>query len=104
MTDEILVSNNTDKKVRWGLLSTARINERLMPVLRAAARSELVAVASQGGREKAESYAVQWSIPKAHGSYEALLADPDVDAVYISLPNALHLPWVVKAAEAGKHI
>src|SRR5579872_3439521 len=93
-----------EKVVRWGLLSTARINERLIPVIRGCARCELLAVGSQAGREKAEQYAARWNIPRAHGSYEALLADPEVDAVYISLPNVLHAPWSVKAAQAGKHI
>ena len=91
-------------QVRWGLLSTARINERLIPAIRAEARSELVAMASQGGKEKAERYAATWSIPRAHGSYEALLADPEVDAVYISLLNALHREWTVASARAGKHV
>src|SRR5713101_3145028 len=94
----------SQKPLRWGLVSTARINERLIPVIRGNARSELVAVASNGGQEKAAQYASQWHIPRAHGSYEALLADPEVDVVYISLPNALHAPWAVKAAEAGKHL
>src|SRR5262245_30772678 len=92
------------RSIRWGLLSTARINERLIPVLRASVRCELLAVASQGGQEKAARYASEWNIPRAYGSYEALLTDPEVDAVYVSLPNALHAPWVVKTAEAGKHI
>src|SRR5207249_4147033 len=90
--------------IRWGLLSTARINERLIPVLQGSARCQLLAVASQSGQEKAARYAAQWNIPRAYGSYEALLADPEINAVYISLPNALHTPWVVKTAEAGKHI
>jgi predicted dehydrogenase len=90
--------------VRWGLLSTARINERIIPAIRAAAHSELLAVASQGGREKAEGYAARWNIPRACGSYEALLAEREVDAVYISLPNALHSVWTVAAARAGKHV
>jgi predicted dehydrogenase len=89
--------------IRWGLLSTARINERLIPVLRSA-RCELLAVASGGGAERAARYAEQRNIPRAYGGYDALLADPQVDAVYISLPNALHAPWAVKAAEAGKHV
>ena len=93
-----------EKRIRWGLLSTARINERLMPALRNTPRSDLIAVASQAGIEKATAYAKQWNIPRAYGSYDALLADRDVDAVYISLPNALHLPWALKAAAAGKHI
>src|SRR2546423_1783083 len=92
------------RPVRWGLLSTARINERLIPVLQGSARCELLAVASKGGQEKATRYASEWNIPRAYGSYEALLADPEIDAVYLSLPNALHCPWAVKSAEAGKHI
>jgi predicted dehydrogenase len=92
------------RSIRWGLLSTARINERLIPAIRGSARSELLAVASHSGPERAARYAGEWNIPRAYGSYEALLADPEVDVVYISLPNALHFPWTVKAAEAGKHI
>ena len=90
-------------KIRWGLLSTARINERQIPAIRAAERCELVAVASRS-KQKAQAYADQWQIPRAYGSYEQLLADPDVDAVYISLPNTLHCQWAIKTAEAGKHI
>jgi predicted dehydrogenase len=85
-------------------LSTARINERIIPAIRGAQRSELVAVASQGGRRKAEQYAARWNIPRAWASYDALLADRDVDVVYISLPNALHREWTVAAARAGKHV
>lgn len=91
------------RRVRWGLLSTARINERLIPVLRASERSEVLAVASRS-QETARRYADQWDIPRAHGTYEDLLADPDLDAVYIPLPNHLHTEWVVKAADAGKHV
>ncbi len=94
----------SSRPIRWGLISTARINERVIPAIRGSARSELLAVASQGGPEKAARYAAERSIPRAYGSYEALFADPEIDVVYISLPNALHLPWAVKAAEAGKHI
>jgi xylose dehydrogenase (NAD/NADP) len=90
--------------LRWGLISTARINERLIPAIRSSGRCQLLAVASNSGQEKAARYASEWSIPRAYGSYEALLADQDVDVVYISLPNALHAPWAVKAAQAGKHI
>src|SRR5215813_10750324 len=90
--------------IRWGLLSTARINERLIPVLQNSPRCELLAVASNSGPEKAARYASEWNIPRAHGSYEALLADPEIDAIYLSLPIALHAPWTIKAAEAGKHI
>jgi xylose dehydrogenase (NAD/NADP) len=92
-----------DKIARWGLLSTARINERLIPAIRAAARSELLAVCSRS-QEKAESYQANWEIPRAYGSYDDMLADPDVNVVHISLPNSMHREWAVKSAEAGKHI
>jgi predicted dehydrogenase len=91
-------------RVRWGLLSTARINERLIPAIRAVERCELLAVGSQGGLEKAECYASTWKIPRAYGSYEALLEDRDVDAIYLALPNGLHCRWSIAAARAGKHI
>jgi predicted dehydrogenase len=90
-------------KIRWGLLSTARINDALIAPIRSAARSELAAVASRD-LNKARAYAAQKGIPTAYGSYEELLADPAIDAVYISLPNALHCEWTIKAADAGKHI
>jgi xylose dehydrogenase (NAD/NADP) len=89
--------------LRWGLLSTARINRRLIPAIRATARAELVAVASRE-QAHAEAYAAEWEIPRAHGSYEALLEDSEVDAVYISLPNSLHAEWAVRAAQFGKHV
>jgi predicted dehydrogenase len=94
---------NMANKVRWGILSTARINQALLDPIRKAERSELAAVASRD-LSKAEAYARQEGIAKAYGSYEAMLADPGIDAVYISLPNALHCEWTVKAAEAGKHV
>jgi predicted dehydrogenase len=93
----------TADRIRWGLLSTARINERLIPAIRGCDRSELLTVASSRP-ERAARYASEWNIPRAYGSYEAMLADPDVDVVYISVPNALHATWAIKAAEAGKHI
>ena len=89
--------------LNWGLLSTARINQRLIPAIRAAERVELVAVASRV-QARADAYAAEWGIPRAHGSYDALLDDPDVDVVYISLPNSLHAEWTVRAAHAGKHV
>jgi predicted dehydrogenase len=91
------------RRVRWGLLSTARINERLIPVLRASPRSEVAAIASRD-LAVADHYARAWNIPRAHGSYEALLADPEIDAVYLPLPNHLHAEWAVKCAQAGKHV
>ena len=90
-------------KVCWGLLSTARINERLIPCLRASKRCELVAVASRD-QQRAEQYSDRWQIQRAYGSYEAMLADPEIDAVYISLPNGLHAKWAVRSAAAGKHV
>lgn len=93
----------TNKIVRWGILSTANINRHLIPPLHASPRSELRAVASRN-LDKATAYAEQWNIPQAYGSYEALLADPEIDAVYISLPNTLHAKWAIAAANAGKHV
>ena len=90
-------------KLRWGILSTAGINGGLMGPMRVAPRSELAAVASRT-TEKAEAYAAEHDIPKAYGSYDALLADPDIDAVYVSLPTWMHSEWSVKAADAGKHV
>ncbi len=89
--------------VRWGLLSTARINAALLGPLQQAERSQLAAVASRD-HGKAAAYAALYHIGKAYGSYEDLLADPEIDAVYISLPNGLHAEWTIKAAQAGKHV
>jgi predicted dehydrogenase len=91
------------KTIRWGLLSTARINRRLIPAIRGAKRGQLVAVASRDA-EKARAYAAEWEIPTSFGSYEAMLASDQVDAVYISLPNNLHAEWTIRALEAGKHV
>jgi predicted dehydrogenase len=91
------------KNLRWGLLGTARINHSLIPSLRATKRNQLVAVASRS-LEKAQDYARTWKIPIAYGSYEALLDNPDIDVVYIPLPNHLHAEWAIKAAAAGKHV
>ena len=86
--------------LRWGLISTAHINRALIPPLRASARNRLVAVASRTS-EQAQAYAKEWNIPRAFGSYEALLADPDIDVIYHSLPNSLHAEWPIKAVQAG---
>ncbi|MEZ4727871.1 MAG: Gfo/Idh/MocA family oxidoreductase [Caldilineaceae bacterium] len=91
------------KKLRWGLLSTANINKALIGPLQRAERSELVAVASRD-QAKATAYAKEHQIPQAYGSYEALLADPDIDVIYNPLPNLLHREWTVNAADAGKHV
>lgn len=90
-------------KIRWGLLSTANINRRLIPAIRESVRGELVAVASRS-QESAQNYADQWEIPQAFGSYEAMLASDAVDAVYIGLPNHLHAEWSIKAMQQGKHV
>jgi D-xylose 1-dehydrogenase (NADP+, D-xylono-1,5-lactone-forming) len=89
--------------VRWGIVSTADINRKVIPGARASSKVDLVAVASRDlGR--AEAYAREWQIERAFGSYEELLAEPSVDAVYISLPNTLHCEWSIRALEAGKHV
>lgn len=91
------------KKIRWGLLSTANINRRLIPAIRMSARGELAAVASRS-QASADAYAAEWEIPQAFGSYQAMLDSDAVDAVYIGLPNHLHAEWSIKAMQAGKHV
>lgn len=91
------------EKIRWGLLSTANINRRLIPAIRASKRGELTAVASRS-QEAADAYAAQWEIPQAFGSYQAMLDSDAVDAVYIGLPNHMHAEWSIKAMRAGKHV
>ena len=90
-------------KLRWGLLSTAAINDWVIGPIRQTGRSEVAAVASRS-TERAQTYAAEWGIPRAYGNYEALLADPEVDVIYNPLPNSLHCEWTVKAAAAGKHV
>lgn len=90
-------------KVRWGILSTARITDALIGPIKQAKRSELAAVASRN-LGKASAFAQENGIPQAYGSYEELLADPTIDVVYVPLPNSLHCEWTVKAAKAGKHV
>jgi D-xylose 1-dehydrogenase (NADP+, D-xylono-1,5-lactone-forming) len=89
--------------VKWGIVSTADINRKVIPGAQASEKVDLVAVASRD-QERADRYAREWRIPRAYGSYEALLADPEVEAVYISLPNTLHAEWSIKALNAGKHV
>lgn len=93
----------TDKILRWGLLSTARINQALIPPLRSSKRNILTAVASRN-QASADAYASENKIGKAYGSYEALLADPEIDVIYNPLPNDMHAEWTIKAVEAGKHV
>lgn len=90
-------------KLRWGILGTARIIRKSVPALQETKNGEVVGIASRT-EEKALEYADMHGIPQAFGSYEALLASPDIDAVYIPLPNALHLEWILKSLDAGKHV
>lgn len=89
--------------IRWGLLSTANINRKLIPAIRASGRGTLVAVASRD-LESARAYAARWKIPQAYGSYQAMLDSGQVDAVYIGLPNHLHAEWSIRAMQAGIHV
>jgi D-xylose 1-dehydrogenase (NADP+, D-xylono-1,5-lactone-forming) len=89
--------------VKWGIISTAHINRLLIPGAHASPKVDLVGVASRDAA-RAEAYAREWEIPRSYGSYEELLADPEIEAVYISLPNKLHCEWSIKAVEAGKHV
>ena len=91
------------KTVRWGLLSTANINRRLIPAIRASSRGKLAAVASRE-RAKGEAYAAKWEIPQVFGTYQEMLDSGQVDAVYISLPNHLHAEWSIRALQAGIHV
>jgi xylose dehydrogenase (NAD/NADP) len=89
--------------VKWGIISTADINRKVIPGAHASPKVDLVAVSSRD-QARADAYASKWEIPRAYGSYEALLADPEIEAVYISLPNNLHCEWSINALEAGKHV
>jgi D-xylose 1-dehydrogenase (NADP+, D-xylono-1,5-lactone-forming) len=88
--------------LRWGLLGTARINRLIIPAIRASRRSCVTTVASRDAA-RGTAYAAEWEIARVR-TYEGLLADPDVDVVYVPLPNSLHAPWTVRACEAGKHV
>jgi predicted dehydrogenase len=91
-------------KVRWGVLSTAKIGlEKVIPAMQAGALCDMVGIASRD-LTKAKSAAERLGLPRAYGSYEELLADPDIEAIYNPLPNHLHVPWSIKALEAGKHV
>ncbi|MDP8982705.1 MAG: Gfo/Idh/MocA family oxidoreductase [Acidobacteriota bacterium] len=91
-------------KVRWGVLGVAGIaTKKVVPAMQLGQHSEIVAIASRD-LARAQSAARDLGIPKAYGSYEALLADPEIEAVYNPLPNHLHVPWSIRAADAGKHV
>ena len=87
-------------KIRWGILSTARIGRRVIPAIQASRNGEVAAVCSRS-LERAQAWASQHGVPRAYGSYEALLADGDIDAIYNPLPNSMHAEWSIKCAEAG---
>jgi len=92
------------ERVRWGILSTAKIGtEKVIPAMQQGKFCEVAAIASRSA-ETANAVAKELGIPRAHGSYEALLADPDIDAIYNPLPNHLHVDWSIRALQAGKHV
>jgi predicted dehydrogenase len=92
------------RKIRWGILSTANIGlSKVIPAMQRGDWSEVTAISSRN-IEQATEAAGRLGIPRAYGSYEELLADPDIEAIYNPLPNHLHVPWTIKAAEAGKHV
>ena len=92
------------KKVRWGVLGVANIAvKKVIPAMQRGANCEVAGIASRE-LARAEKAARELGIPKAYGSYEELLADPEIEAVYNPLPNHLHVPWSMRAAEAGKHV
>ena len=92
------------KKIRWGILSTANIGlKKVIPGMQQGKLTSVVAIASRNLQRSREA-ATMMGIPTAYGSYEELLADPNIDAIYNPLPNNLHIPWTIKAAEAGKHV
>jgi predicted dehydrogenase len=91
------------ERIRLGILGTGDINRKLLRGARLSSDIEVIAVASRDA-QRATAFAVEHAIPRTFGSYEAMFADPDVDAVYISVPNALHHPWTMAALAAGKHV
>ncbi|HEX7508328.1 MAG TPA: Gfo/Idh/MocA family oxidoreductase [Polyangia bacterium] len=91
-------------KTRWGILGVAKIAiDKVIPAIQAGHTGQVVAIASRS-IAKAQAAAARFTIPRAYGSYEELLADPEVDAIYNPLPNSLHVPWSIRALEAGKHV
>ncbi len=94
----------TERKVRWGILSTANIGmEKVTPAIQKSPSSEVFGIASRNG-DRAQEAAAELGIPKFYASYEEMLADPEIDAVYNPLPNDMHVEWTLKAAGAGKHV
>ncbi len=99
-----MMATMTNKKIRWGVLSTAAIGlKKVLPAMQHCRFASVDAIASRD-MAKAKEAAAALGIPTAYGSYEELLADPNIDAIYNPLPNQMHVPWTVKAAEAAKHV
>src|SRR5579871_3647908 len=91
------------QKVKWAVLGAAGIARRVIPAMQQGDYTEVVGIASRD-LSKAKAAAAEFGIPKAYGSYEEAIRDGDVEAIYIPLPNHLHVPWSIRAAEAGKHV
>ena len=89
--------------IRWGILSTARIGEEFLKAVRSGQASEIRGVASRD-EARAAAWAGRWGVEKAFGSYEALLASDEIDAVYVALPNSMHPVWTIRALTTGKHV
>jgi xylose dehydrogenase (NAD/NADP) len=96
-------SHSGKQRLRWGILSTARIKRAVIPPIKSLPRHELSAIASRS-LPQAEAAAREWGIPKSYGSYDELLTDPEIDVIYNPLPNSLHAEWTIKACQAGKHV
>jgi predicted dehydrogenase len=102
--DDSNIIANMSNKLRWGVLSTAKIGtKKVIPAMQLGEHTTVAAIASRD-LASAQKAAAELGIPKAYGSYEELLADSDIDAIYNPLPNHLHVPWTIKAAEAGKQV
>ena len=96
--------STTTEKIRWGVISTAKIGlEKVIPAMQNASFCDIQAIASRD-QPRADAAASALNIPKAYGSYEALLADSEIDAIYNPLPNHLHVPVSIQALEHGKHV
>ena len=92
------------KKIRWGVISSAKIGtEKVIPAMQQSETGEIMALASRN-EETSKRVCENLGIPKAYSSYEELLADSEIDAIYNPLPNHLHVPWTIKAAKSGKHV
>ena len=93
-----------ERPFQWGILSAANIaRKRFVPGIQSGTEGQAAAVAARDG-DRAREFAAELGIPRAYGSYEELLADPEIDGVYIGLPNSLHTEWTIRAAQAGKHV